>query len=183
MKPETKLAKLGSLLGIDEETILKLASDDNPIKKKKRQEEHKTQPKLYGYTDDEFKNIRILQGTLYFLKAPELFTTKQCSNCSEWFTVSRKAVGYCSYECLAESFRKDGFSWTIGGDLERLTRDVYDGNEPLWTIPTSQLKRCLQAIIEATESTSTTTSPVSVEAEPDTSSQTTPKSSSSLQTL
>ena len=156
MKPETYADKLNKLLGIDTETAEKLASDDNPLVKRKKQEEFKSQPRVYGYTDDEFHDIRIMQGTLYFLQAPELFTIKQCPVCTEWFAVSRQAVGYCSYDCMNKKFKELGMEFRKGGDLVALANDpqVWRGNEPLWTIHLSKLKKSLQVIIDSIESPS-----------------------------
>ncbi len=187
MKASTAAAKLNALLGIKEEQVQELASESNPAVAeqiaKKRQEEFKNQPKIYGYRPDEFEQIRIMQGTLYFLQAPELFTIQQCPSCNEWFAVSRQAVGYCSYACMNVAFKEAGLVFTKGGDLEALANDphVWRKNEPLWTIKLSKLQKCLQVITEAIESSWTQES----ESDSDTSpkSITTTESSTTLRML
>lgn len=165
MKVETAAEKLNRLLGITPEQVEALASDTNPAKaetvRRKRLEEFKNQPATFGYTDDEFADIRIMQGTLYFLQAPELFTIKQCPSCNDWFAVSRAAVGYCSYECMDRKFKELGLTFHKGANLVELAQDpdVWRKNEPLWTIKLMKLQHCLQVITEAMSSSLTQDSP------------------------
>lgn len=119
MKRETQLDKLNALLGISKKAEeVKIKSTGNTV----------------GITEDKIQKWREIQGVIYFLQAPALFSPKTCTNCGMKFTVSRLFVSCCSYDCITESLRKIGITWEKGSNLESLALDpqVYDGNEPLW---------------------------------------------------
>lgn len=118
MKPETKLSKLNALLGIPEEKVAEIKT--------------KSTGKVIGITEDQIQHFRELQGLVYFLQAPKLFTPKQCKHCGEHFLVSRKYVALCSYTCIKKSLEEIGITWTKDNDIEVLVDKVYEGNEPLW---------------------------------------------------
>lgn len=134
MKNETKANKLNALLG--------LTAVAEEIKTK-------VTGKVMGVSEKEIQSFRAAQGLLYFLQAPELFSARICTHCSEPFLVSRKYVAYCSYECIRKSLEDQGIKWRKGYDLESLALDpqVYDGNEPIW-IPNSMLVR-IEAILDS----------------------------------
>jgi hypothetical protein len=119
MKKETLQEKLNALLGLTETAKV--------IKEK-------ATGRVVGVTEEEIQEFREIQGLIYFLQAPQLFTPKVCPNCNTPFVVSRKQVAFCSYLCIAEDLRKKGLEWRKGNDIELLVQDpqVYDGNEPLW---------------------------------------------------
>ena len=134
MKPETVQAKLNELLGIKPEVV-------NAITTKKT-------GRVVGLTEEEIQEFREVQGILYFLEAPALFTPKVCPHCGEGFLVSRKYVKFCSYTCIKKSFEEIGINWTKGNDLEALANDpdVYGGNEPIW-IRTRALEKLQDALL------------------------------------
>lgn len=148
MKRETQLDKLNALLGISKKAEeVKVKSTGNTV----------------GITEDKIQKWREIQGIIYFLQAPALFTPKTCKNCGSKFVVSRLYVAYCSYDCITESLRKLGIEWTKGTDPEALALDpqVYNGNEPLWVRqPTlSRLQEILQELLNPeTDVSSTKTS-------------------------
>lgn len=119
MKRETQLDKLNALLGLTE---------------KVEEVKVKTTGNVVGITEDSIQTWREIQGLIYFLQAPALFTPKVCKNCGTRFVVSRLYVAFCSYDCITESLREQGIEWVKGSDLETLALDpqVYNGNEPLW---------------------------------------------------
>lgn len=138
MKKETYLTKLNELLGIKQEVV----------------EEIKTRHsgKVVGITEEEIAKFREMQGVLYYLQAPALFTFRVCPHCGERFAVSRKYVQFCSYTCIRNSLREQGLDWTKGDDLESLANDpqVYNGNEPIWIS-----SRVLERLKETLENLST----------------------------
>lgn len=85
-----------------------------------------------GITEDEIQTFRAAQGLRYFLQAPELFTPKVCPHCNEGFLVSRMYVAFCSYTCILKSLEEQGIAWSRKDEYELLTKDVYEGNEPIW---------------------------------------------------
>lgn len=119
MKESTRLNKLNELLGLT---------------KKAEEVKIRSTGKVVGITEEEIQEFREIQGLIYFLQAPALFTAKICPHCGEQFFVSRKYVAYCSYTCIQKSLAEQGIQWKKGQDLEALILDpqVYDGNEPLW---------------------------------------------------
>lgn len=136
--------KLNALLGITEQI---------------QEVEAKFSGKVYGVTEPEIQNFREIQGIIYFLQAPALFSFKTCPECGEPFAVSRKYVGYCSHECIRKSLNKQGLRWKKGDDLESLALDpqVWDGNEPIW-IRSTALRRLQQILNDALENTNDTES-------------------------
>lgn len=132
MKKETAEAKLNQLFG-------------DMFVKKVEEVKVKTTGRVVGITEEEIQEFREIQGILYFLQAPALFSYKVCGHCGADFFVSRKYVKYCSYTCMKLEFRKQGFEWRKGNDIEALVLDpqVYDGNEPIWI-----RSRALQSIRE-----------------------------------
>lgn len=120
MKRETQLDKLNALLGLSKEAVeeVKVKTTGNTV----------------GIAEENIQKWRELQGVIYFLQAPGLFTKKRCQNCNQLFMVSRLYVSCCSYDCITESLRKQGIDWSKGDNLEALALDphVYNGNEPLW---------------------------------------------------
>ena len=158
MKRETYANKLNELLGIAEKV-----------------EEKKTRStgKVVGITEEEIQESREAQGLMYFLAAPELFTSKICPHCKEPFVVSRKYVAYCSYTCIRASLAEQGIKWRKGEDLEALANDpqVFNGNEPIWVRKKSleKLKVILENLsenLEGMELKSTSKNPLWSEPEP-----------------
>lgn len=121
MKPTTAEAKLNALFG-------------DLFVKKVEEVKTKTTGRVVGVTEEEIQEFREIQGILYFLQAPALFSHKVCGHCGADFYVSRKYVKYCSYTCIKLEMRKQGFEWRKGNDIEALVLDpqVYEGNEPIW---------------------------------------------------
>lgn len=121
MKAETAAAKLNALFG-------------DAFVEKVKEVKVKTTGRVVGVSEEEIQDFREIQGILYFLQAPALFTYKVCGHCEADFFVSRKNVKFCSYKCIKLELRKNGFEWRKGNDIEALVMDpqVYDGNEPLW---------------------------------------------------
>lgn len=148
MKKETQLDKLNALLGITKQVEeVKIKSTGNTV----------------GISEETIQKWREIQGIIYFLQAPALFSSKTCKNCNTKFLVSRLYVAFCSYDCITESLRKLGITWEKGSNPEALALDpqVYDGNEPIWIQqPTlSRLKEILQEFTNPeTESSLTKTS-------------------------
>ena len=143
MKRETRANKLNELLGITEKVV---------------EVTTKYSGKIIGVSEEEIQEFREIQGVLYFLQAPALFTDKICKHCGEPYLVSRKYVAFCSYTCIQKELAKNGIKWRKGQDLEALANDpqVYDGNEPLWI-----RKKCLeklQTILTSISQDSTTLS-------------------------
>lgn len=121
MKKETAADKLNALFG-------------DKFVAKVKEVKAKTTGRVVGVSEEEIQEFREVQGILYFLQAPALFTHKVCTHCGEHFYVSRKYVKFCSYTCMKLEMRKQGFEWRKGNDIEALVLDpqVYDGNEPIW---------------------------------------------------
>lgn len=145
MKKETYANKLFDLLGIKQEAE-KLAPDlIDPTGKKRAQKYNKYQ----GVSEEEIQNFRAMQGLIYFLQAPELFSSRICPHCGEHFLVSRQFVAFCSYTCIKKDLEAKGLEWRKGNDIEAIVRDVYDGNEPLWISP--NMVNRLKAVLETTQ--------------------------------
>lgn len=121
MKNDTTAAKLNALFG-------------DKFVQKIEEVKVRTTGRVVGITEEEIQEFREIQGILYFLQAPALFTYKVCPHCGEHFFVSRKYVKFCSYTCMKLEMRKQGFEWRKGNDIEALVRDpnVFEGNEPIW---------------------------------------------------
>jgi hypothetical protein len=119
VKRETTQEKLLALLGLTEVA---------------KEVKERATGRVMGITEEEIQSYREIQGMIYFLQAPQLFTAKVCPNCDTPFVVSRKQVGFCSYVCIAESLRKMGIEWSKEKDLDALVLDpqFYNGNEPIW---------------------------------------------------
>lgn len=134
MKAETAQAKLAKLLGIEKE--------HEEFKAKKAN----LNGDLRGITESEIQSYREVQGLVYFLMAPELYTARVCqrSSCGQPFLVSRKNVAYCSYTCIEKNMEEIwGIKWTYSGDYEDAAVHLYDKNEPLWIRNMDALKKCL----------------------------------------
>lgn len=116
-KAAEKLAKLLGLTEVLEETV---------------QQKEILQGNLHGVSEDKIKERRDLQGILYFLRAPDLFTFRDCNHCGTNFAVSRLQVAYCSYNCIRDSLKAKGLDWKRSENMEVIVRESYDGNEPLW---------------------------------------------------
>lgn len=134
MKKDTVAAKLNALFG-------------EQFAQKVEEVKVKTTGKVVGISEEEIQNFREVQGILYFLEAPALFTYKVCGHCGADFFVSRKTVKFCSYMCIKLELRKQGFEWRKGNDIEALVLDpqVYDGNEPIWI--TSRSLQSIRAMV------------------------------------
>lgn len=136
MKKETYQDKLNKLLGITDVA--------NEIKAK----QERKRGKIQGITEDEIQEFRSMQGIIYFLQAPELFTPKVCPHCGENFLVSRLYVKYCSYTCIRKSLNEQGFEWRKSHDIELLIKETYEGNEPLWIKNLPNLMQILSTLME-----------------------------------
>lgn len=153
MKKETAEQRLNALLGITEKI--------EEVKQKVAVQKGN----LRGIDDSQIEHYRAIQGLIYYLIAPELYTHKKCKECNEDFLVSRLHVAFCSYDCMRKSLRKLGLRWEKGDYPETLALDpqVYDGNEPLWVRNLPMLQKCLEDLISRTstesQSTSASTSP------------------------
>lgn len=142
MKRETYQNKLAELLGLDQFKV------EAP---KSTKSKGKTDSKYVGVTEDAIQQFRQVQGLVYFLQAPELFSHKVCPHCKESFLVSRQFVAFCSYTCIKKDLEAKGIGWSRDKDIEVLVKDVYEGNEPLW-LKEPMLSR-LKAVLEhSTES-------------------------------
>lgn len=135
MKRETTAQKLAALLGIEEKVDTSVYSD----KPKKRKAS-------LGISEDEIQKRREAQGLLYFLQAPELFKYNTCKNCEEPFLVSRPQVAYCSYTCIEHALLKIGIKWNQKGEYERLTKEAYEGNEPIWIRRIDFIKELIESV-------------------------------------
>lgn len=135
MKPETAQKKLAKMLGLEQHL-------DKHVEKKKNKFGN-----LTGITEDEIQAFREVQGLIYFLQAPELFTARVCqfTDCGQPFLVSRKFVAYCSYTCIEKSMKEAwGTTWTYSGRYEDAAVKLYEKNEPLWIRNMAALKTCLE---------------------------------------
>ena len=126
-------AKLAELLGLDTADYSHYETDVKKRVKLKR----KLGPRIQSITEDEIQNFREMQGIIYFLQAPALFSKKVCrrKECGVTFLVSRKDVAYCSYNCIKRYIEDElGLQWYRDGQLEELINDpsVYNKNEPIW---------------------------------------------------
>lgn len=119
MKLETKMQKLNEMLGISD---------------KVQEIQNRKNGRVVGVTEEEIQEFREVQGIIYFLQAPKLFTFKICKHCKQDFAVSRKYVACCSYTCIRKDLESQGFEWRKGHDIEGLVQDphVWNENEPLW---------------------------------------------------
>lgn len=123
MKRETYQNKLADLLGLHQFKV------EAP---KSTKSKGKTESPYVGVTEDAIQQFRQVQGLVYFLQAPELFSHKVCPHCKESFLVSRQFVAFCSYTCIKKDLEAKGIGWSRDKDIEVLVKDVYEGNEPLW---------------------------------------------------
>lgn len=136
MKRETVQNKLAALLGLNEFIV-------DP-KTGKSQKESRNLNRPVGITEDEIQEFRAIQGVIYFLQAPELFSAKTCPHCGEQFLVSRQFVAFCSYTCIKKDLESKGLGWSKGDDIELLVKsDVYEGNEPIWIKNLDRLRAIL----------------------------------------
>lgn len=114
--------------------------------------------------EEEIQTFRELQGILYFLQAPALFTPKVCRYCKEAFLVSRRYVTCCSWDCLRRELQKQGFEWSKGEGIEfnedkmlKIINDnsIFQGQEPIWVRNLPQFQAALQKLTEFAESQQT----------------------------
>ena len=134
MKKETYQAKLAKLLGMAPPP----------------EESKKNLNVAVSVPEANIQEFRAMQGVVYFLQAPELFTPKVCTHCGESFLVSRQYVKCCSYTCIRMELREAGIEWSKGHDLEALANDpnVYEGNEPIWIRNLDRLRAVLDKLAE-----------------------------------
>ena len=146
MKQSTAEQKLMELLGIKDVE----PSHAEPEKPKARAKAKPGDSNAYAFTaveEVEIQSFRAIQGFLYYLQAPKLFTYLKCRECHEPFMVSRRNVAFCSYNCIAKNCESQGFVWNKGMlDLEVMVNDtqLYNGNEPIWI---RQPEKVLDALI------------------------------------
>ncbi len=123
--------KLAELLGIKTDEV-PLTHAEEPKRKRAKPGDQRS----YAFTavgHQEIDNERNLQGFLYYLRAPELFTYLKCRECHEPFMVSRRFIAFCSYGCMIKNCRDQGYEWTKGqGDAEVVIKEVFENNEPIW---------------------------------------------------
>ena len=138
MKTETAQNKLLALLGIQEEA--------EKVKEKKKV----ANGNLRGITEEEIQEFREVQGLIYFLQAPELFSAKKCKHCGADFIVSRLHVALCSYTCIKNSLKDMGIDWRRGAHMEvaieEVIKHVYEGNEPIWIRNLERLRTTLNSL-------------------------------------
>lgn len=136
MKKTTVQNKLATLLGLEEFIV-----DPKTGKSKK-------EPKNYnapvGISENEIQNFRAMQGVIYFLQAPELFSAKICPHCGEQFLVSRQYVAFCSYTCIAKDLESKGIKWSRKDDYDFIGDQLYEGNEPIWIRNLDRLRAILE---------------------------------------
>lgn len=145
MKKETYANKLFELLGLQEkaqELAPELVDPKGHKSKYNRVQE---------IPEEKIQDFRAAQGLIYFLRAPELFSSRICPHCGEHFLVSRMYVAFCSYTCIKKDLNERGLEWRKGRDIEVIVREVYDGNEPLWISP-DMVKRLLAVLNSPQES-------------------------------
>lgn len=146
LTPEEKAAKkFAEMFGLSE------------VLEEEVQQKEILQGNLHGVSEEKINERRGLQGILYYLRAPDLFTFRKCNNCGTDFAVSRLQVAYCSYNCIRDSLKAMGLEWSRSKDMELIVKESYDGNEPLWlssetlvSLETA-LKRLLEARSQDTE--------------------------------
>lgn len=161
--PEEKAAeKLAKLLGLT-----------NVLEEETQQKEI-LQGNLHGVSEEKIKERRDLQGIIYYLQAPDLFTFRKCKleSCGADFAVSRLQVAYCSYDCIRKSMHELGLTWSRSDNMEVIVRESYDGNEPLWLSKEtmvsleSALKRLLEvAQVEPDSPSNTPSQPTNSDSE------------------
>lgn len=145
MKKETAANKLAAILGLSTNTLPHNLKTEQQKKEAKSKVTHDV-----AINEAEIQSFRAAQGIIYFLQAPQLFSSRTCKHCGEQFLVSRKFIGYCSYTCIRKSLEELGITWRKGEDLEALADDpqVYDGNEPIWIRNIKQLREALEHLDE-----------------------------------
>lgn len=134
MKEETRLAKLAELLGIKTEVEVHVEKKNN-------------RNKFIEVPESEIQEFRAMQGVIYFLQAPELFTMQICKwrECQQPFAVSRQFVAFCSYTCIKDDLADRGIDWNRNGKtdtdrIEEKINGIWEGQEPIW-IREPQLSR------------------------------------------
>lgn len=139
MKQETMAAKMAALLGLDEDVQHNFA--EKPKNKT-------LSPQMRAIQEEEIQQFRALEGIIYFLQAPELFTPKICKWCKEGFIVSRRNVAHCSMTCLKHSIEDlTGSTYSKSEtDMEEIVADVWNGNEPLIVKNLDRIKKIINAM-------------------------------------
>jgi hypothetical protein len=137
-KKETYANKLNELLGIKE--IVEQIEEKREINR----------GNLRAVEDHEIETYRAVEGLIYYLQAPRLFSPRICKQCEAPFLVSRLHVAFCSYECLRHNLNNIGIEWRKGQDIEALalSPQVFDGNEPLWVRNLETLQNVLMDLSE-----------------------------------
>lgn len=156
MKKDTYLEKLNKMLGLE-----------TKAKEVKTKETEKRTGRIQGIPEETIQEFREVQGILYFLQAPALFTPKTCRHCGEGFLVSRRLVTCCSWHCMREEIKSYGYTWEKGQGIEfdeqkmlDLINDpqVFGGQEPIWVRNLDTLEVALQKLTEFSKSYQTTKS-------------------------
>lgn len=139
MKQETMANKMAALLGIDTSKV------SHSFTEKPRNP--RLSPAMEAVQEHEIQTFRAVQGIIYFLQAPELFTPKTCKQCGDGYLVSRRNVGHCSYSCLRKSIKEiTGQEWTRGHDFDVIIKEVWDDNEPIWIKNLDRIRAVLDSV-------------------------------------
>lgn len=146
MKKETYQEKLAKLLGLE------------TVHQQVKEEEKTRVGNIQGVSEEKIQSFREAQGIIYFLQAPALFHSRTCLQCNIPFMVSRLNVAYCSYLCISESLAEIGIDWNPGEkEIEAKVTSAYEGNEPIWIRNLDSLRKALEVLSEAAESSVATT--------------------------